>query len=132
MTILGENYQAEEVSEGVMQALECKERVPIQQETQTLASTTYQNFFRLFDKISGMTGTADTEAAEFKEIYGMDVVVLPTNQEMIRNDMNDVVYVNEEDKFNALVKEIKEIHEKTAPILLEQPLSKVQKSFRID
>ena len=61
-----------------------------------------------------MTGTADTEAAEFKEIYGMDVVVLPTNQEMIRNDMNDVVYVNEEDKFNALVKEIKEIHEKTA------------------
>ena len=65
-----------------------------------------------------MTGTADTEAAEFKEIYGMDVVVLPTNQEMIRNDMNDVVYVNEEDKFNALVKEIKEIHEKTAPILV--------------
>ena len=114
----GRKLPGRRVSEGVMQALECKERVPIQQETQTLASTTYQNFFRLFDKISGMTGTADTEAAEFKEIYGMDVVVLPTNQEMIRNDMNDVVYVNEDDKFNALVKEIKEIHEKTAPILV--------------
>ena len=114
----GRKLPGRRVSEGVMQALECKERVPIQQETQTLASTTYQNFFRLFDEISGMTGTADTEAAEFKEIYGMDVVVLPTNQEMIRNDMNDVVYVNEEDKFNALVKEIKEIHEKSAPILV--------------
>ena len=114
----GRKLPGRRVSEGVMQALECKERVPIQQETQTLASTTYQNFFRLFDKISGMTGTADTEAAEFKEIYGMDVVVLPTNQEMVRNDMNDVVYVNEEDKFNALVNEIKEIHKKTAPILV--------------
>ena len=71
------------ISEGVMQALECKERVPVQQETQTLASTTYQNFFRLFDKISGMTGTADTEAAEFKQIYNMDVVVIPTNQPMV-------------------------------------------------
>ena len=71
----GRKLPGRRVSEGVMQALECKERVPIQQETQTLASTTYQNFFRLFDKISGMTGTADTEAAEFKEIYGMDVVV---------------------------------------------------------
>jgi len=114
----GRKLPGRRVSEGVMQALECKERVPIQQETQTLASTTYQNFFRLFDKISGMTGTADTEAAEFKEIYGMDVVVLPTNQEMVRNDVNDVVYVDETDKFNALVKEIKEIHEKSAPILV--------------
>ena len=114
----GRKLPGRRVSEGVMQALECKERVPIQQETQTLASTTYQNFFRLFDKISGMTGTADTEAAEFKEIYGMDVVVLPTNQEMVRNDKNDVVYVNEADKFNALVREIKEIHEKSAPILV--------------
>ena len=114
----GRKLPGRRVSEGVMQALECKERVPIQQETQTLASTTFQNFFRLFDKISGMTGTADTEAAEFKEIYGMDVVVLPTNQEMIRNDVNDVVYVNEVDKFNALVNEIKEIHEKSAPILV--------------
>jgi len=114
----GRKLPGRRVSEGVMQALECKERVPIQQETQTLASTTYQNFFRLFDKISGMTGTADTEAAEFKQIYGMDVVVLPTNQEMIRQDMNDTVYVNEADKFNALVKEIKDIHAKDAPILV--------------
>lgn len=114
----GRKLPGRRVSEGVMQALECKERVPIQQETQTLASTTYQNFFRLFDKISGMTGTADTEAAEFKQIYGMDVVVLPTNQEMIRKDMNDTVYVNEADKFNALVKEIKDIHAKDAPILV--------------
>ena len=114
----GRKLPGRRVSEGVMQALECKERVPIQQETQTLASTTFQNFFRLFDKISGMTGTADTEAAEFKEIYGMDVVVLPTNQEMVRHDENDVVYVNEADKFNALVNEIKEIHEKSAPILV--------------
>ena len=114
----GRKLPGRRVSEGVMQALECKERVPIQQETQTLASTTYQNFFRLFDKISGMTGTADTEAAEFKQIYGMDVVVLPTNKAMIREDVNDVVYVNEEDKFNALVAEIKDIHAKTAPILV--------------
>ncbi len=114
----GRKLPGRRVSEGVMQALECKERVPIQQETQTLASTTYQNFFRLFDKISGMTGTADTEAAEFKEIYGMDVVVLPTNEEMIRKDMNDIVYVNEDEKYNALLKEIKGIHEKGAPILV--------------
>ena len=114
----GRKLPGRRVSEGVMQALECKERVSIQQETQTLASTTYQNFFRLFDRISGMTGTADTEAAEFKQIYGMNVVVLPTNQEMIRNDVNDTVYVNEADKFTALVKEIKDIHEKEAPILV--------------
>ena len=79
-----------------------------------------------------MTGTADTEAAEFKEIYGMDVVVLPTNQEMIRNDMNDVVYVNEEDKFNTLVKEIKEIHEKSAPILVGTASIESSENFQID
>ncbi len=114
----GRKLPGRRVSDGVMQALECKERVPVQQETQTLASTTYQNFFRLFDKISGMTGTADTEAAEFKEIYGMDVVVIPTNQEMIRQDVNDIVYVNEEDKYQALINEIKEINKKSAPILV--------------
>ena len=114
----GRKLPGRRVSDGVMQAIECKERVPIQQETQTLASTTYQNFFRLFDKISGMTGTADTEAAEFKEIYGMNVVVIPTNQKMVRNDANDVVYVNEEDKYQALIKEIKEINKKSAPILV--------------
>lgn len=114
----GRKLPGRRISEGVHQALECKEKVGIQQETQTLASTTYQNFFRLFDKISGMTGTADTEAAEFKEIYNMDVVVIPTNQPMVRNDVNDVVYVNEDDKFQALIKEIKTIHHKKAPILV--------------
>ena len=114
----GRKLPGRRISEGVHQALECKEKVGIQQETQTLASTTYQNFFRLFDKISGMTGTADTEAAEFKQIYNMDVVVIPTNQPMVRNDVNDVVYVNEEDKFQALMKEIKTIHDKKAPILV--------------
>ena len=106
------------ISEGVHQALECKEKVPIQQETQTLASTTFQNYFRLFDQISGMTGTADTEAAEFKQIYNMSVVVIPTNQTMVREDVNDVVYVNEEDKYSALLTEIKEINKKEAPILV--------------
>ncbi|MDA0344619.1 MAG: preprotein translocase subunit SecA [Proteobacteria bacterium] len=114
----GRKLPGRRISDGVHQALECKEKVGIQQETQTLASTTYQNFFRLFDKISGMTGTADTEAAEFKQIYNMDVVVIPTNQPMVRNDVNDVVYVNEEDKFQALIKEIKSIHDKKAPILV--------------
>jgi len=114
----GRKLPGRRVSDGVMQALECKEKVPIQQETQTLASTTYQNFFRLFSKISGMTGTADTEAAEFKEIYGMNVVVIPTNQAMIREDVNDVVYVNEEDKYQALINEIKKINKKSAPILV--------------
>ena len=114
----GRKLPGRRISEGVHQALECKEKVGIQQETQTLASTTYQNFFRLFDKISGMTGTADTEAAEFKEIYNMDVVVIPTNQPMVRSDVNDVVYVNEDDKFQALIKEIKTIHHKKAPILV--------------
>ena len=99
----GRKLPGRRISEGVHQALECKEKVPIQQETQTLASTTFQNYFRLFDQISGMTGTADTEAAEFKQIYNMSVVVIPTNQTMVREDVNDVVYVNEEDKYLSLI-----------------------------
>ena len=114
----GRKLPGRRISEGVHQALECKEKVPIQQETQTLASTTFQNYFRLFDQISGMTGTADTEAAEFKQIYNMSVVVIPTNQTMVREDVNDVVYVNEEDKYSALLTEIKEINKKEAPILV--------------
>ena len=114
----GRKLTGRRISEGVHQALECKEKVQIQQETQTLASTTYQNFFRLFDTISGMTGTADTEAAEFKQIYNMDVVVIPTNQPMVRDDVNDVVYVNEDDKYQALIAEIKNINTKKAPILV--------------
>ena len=114
----GRKLPGRRISEGVHQALECKEKVPIQQETQTLASTTFQNYFRLFDQISGMTGTADTEAAEFKQIYNMSVVVIPTNQTMVREDVNDVVYVNEDDKYSALLTEIKEINKKEAPILV--------------
>ena len=106
------------ISEGVHQALECKENVTIQRESQTLASTTFQNFFRLFKTLSGMTGTADTEAPEFREIYNLNVVIIPTNVPMARNDMNDLVFQNRNAKFKALVKEIIEIREKDAPVLV--------------
>ena len=106
------------MSEGVHQALECKENVPIQRESQTLASTTFQNFFRLFDRLSGMTGTADTEALEFKEIYGLDVVVIPTHKPMIREDKNDLVFLTKASKYKALINEIDVLREKMAPILV--------------
>jgi preprotein translocase subunit SecA len=80
-------------SEGIHQAIEAKEGVRIQNETQTLASTTFQNYFRLYRKLSGMTGTADTEAFEFRQIYGLDVVVIPTHKPMVRKDNNDLVYL---------------------------------------
>ena len=86
----GRTMPGRRMSEGVHQALECKENVPIQRESQTLASTTFQNFFRLFSNLSGMTGTADTEAIEFSQIYGLDVIIIPTNVPMIRNDHNDL------------------------------------------
>ena len=89
----GRTMPGRRMSDGVHQALECKENVPIQRESQTLASTTFQNFFRLFDNLSGMTGTADTEAVEFKQIYGLDVVIIPTNVPMIRDDLNDLVFL---------------------------------------
>ncbi|EEX34706.1 MULTISPECIES: preprotein translocase subunit SecA [Vibrio] len=95
-------------SEGLHQAVEAKEGVKIQNENQTLASITFQNFFRLYEKLSGMTGTADTEAFEFQSIYGLETVVIPTNKPMIRNDMPDVVYRTEADKFNAIIEDIKE------------------------
>ena len=79
-------------SDGIHQALEAKENVPIQNESQTLASTTFQNYFRMYTKLSGMTGTADTEAFEFKQIYGLDVLVIPTHKPMIRDDQNDLIY----------------------------------------
>ena len=91
------------MSEGIHQAIECKEDVPIQKESQTLASTTYQNFFRLFSQLSGMTGTADTEAAEFAEIYGLNVSIIPTNQPMARIDNEDLVFLTREAKFKALI-----------------------------
>ncbi|EGU41302.1 MULTISPECIES: preprotein translocase subunit SecA [Vibrio] len=95
-------------SEGLHQAVEAKEGVKIQNENQTLASITFQNFFRLYEKLSGMTGTADTEAFEFQSIYGLETVVIPTNKPMVRNDMPDVVYRTEQDKFNAIIEDIKD------------------------
>ena len=114
----GRTMSGRRMSEGIHQALECKENVPIQKESQTLASTTYQNFFRLFSQLSGMTGTADTEAAEFAEIYGLNVSIIPTNQPMARIDNEDLVFLTREAKFKALIAEIELLKEKEAPILV--------------
>ena len=105
-------------SEGLHQALEAKEGVKIEQENQTLASVTFQNFFRMYEKLAGMTGTADTEAAEFKKIYDLDVVIVPSHRPMIRDDFADVIYKNAKAKFRAIVREIKELHEKGQPVLV--------------
>ena len=106
-------------SEGLHQAVEAKEGLEIQPENQTLATTTFQNYFRLYKKLSGMTGTADTEAAEMKEIYGLDVVLIPTHRPMVRNDQNDLIYLNRNGKYNAIIQEIQKIHEEgVAPILI--------------
>ncbi|CAE6884526.1 preprotein translocase subunit SecA [Vibrio alginolyticus] len=105
-------------SEGLHQAVEAKEGVKIQNENQTLASITFQNYFRLYEKLSGMTGTADTEAFEFQSIYGLETVVVPTNKPMIRNDMPDVVYRTEAEKFAAIIEDIKERVEKGQPSLV--------------
>jgi preprotein translocase subunit SecA len=105
-------------SEGLHQAVEAKERVPIQEENQTLATITYQNFFRLYDKLSGMTGTALTEATEFMKIYQLPVVQIPTNMAMVRDDRNDQVYKTKEGKWNAVVKEIAARHENGQPVLV--------------
>ena len=103
---------------GLHQAIEAKEHVKIADESKTLATITFQNFFRMYDKLSGMTGTAMTEAAEFEEIYNLDVVEIPTNKPMIRKDENDVIYKNENAKFKAIVRSIKESHEKGQPVLV--------------
>ncbi len=105
-------------SEGLHQAVEAKEGVKIQNENQTLASITFQNYFRLYEKLSGMTGTADTEAFEFQSIYGLETVVIPTNKPMIRDDMADVVYRTEAEKFAAIIEDIKERVAKGQPILV--------------
>ncbi|CAM3517128.1 preprotein translocase subunit SecA [Vibrio aerogenes CECT 7868] len=105
-------------SDGLHQAVEAKEGVQIQNENQTLASITFQNYFRLYEKLSGMTGTADTEAFEFQSIYGLDTVVIPTNRPMIRDDMPDVVYRTESEKFAAIIEDIKERVQKGQPILV--------------
>ena len=103
---------------GLHQAIEAKEHVKIADESKTLATITFQNYFRMYDKLSGMTGTAMTEEAEFEEIYNLDVVEIPTNKPMIRKDENDVIYKNENAKFRAIVRSIKESHEKGQPVLV--------------
>ncbi len=105
-------------SEGLHQALEAKENVKIENENQTLATITFQNYFRMYDKLAGMTGTADTEAAEFKKIYNLDVSVIPTNMPMIRIDFPDVIYKTRREKFNAAIEEIKALHHKGQPVLV--------------
>ena len=105
-------------SDGLHQALEAKENVKIENENQTLASITFQNYFRMYDKLAGMTGTADTEAAEFKKIYDLDVMVIPTNKEMIRNDYPDAIYKTQKEKYDAAIKEIQKLNHKGQPVLV--------------
>ena len=105
-------------SEGLHQAIEAKESVNIQNENQTIASITFQNYFRLYDKLSGMTGTADTEAFEFQQIYGLEVVVVPTNKNMVRKDMGDLIYLTAREKYNAIIEDIKECTKKSQPVLV--------------
>jgi len=116
-------------SEGLHQALEAKENVKIENENQTLATVTFQNYFRMYNKLAGMTGTADTEAAEFKKIYNLDVMVIPTNQPMIRIDNPDVIYKTRKDKFDAAISEIVELNEKGQPVLVGTISIDVSESF---
>src|SRR5690554_16929 len=126
-------------SEGLHQAIEAKEGLKIQAESQTLASTTFQNYFRLYEKLAGMTGTADTEAFEFRQIYGLDVVVIPPNKPIQRIDYNDLVYLTQEEKFHAIIDEIKDVTSEGRPVLVgtasieaSELLSMLLKKARID
>lgn len=114
----GRTLQGRRWSDGLHQAVEAKEGVPVQRENQTLASITFQNLFRMYGKLAGMTGTADTEAYEFQSIYGLEVAVIPTNREMIRKDHPDAVFLNRAGKFRAVVNEIKECHARKQPVLV--------------
>ncbi len=114
----GRTMEGRRLSEGLHQALEAKEGLEIQSESQTLASTTFQNYFRLYGKLAGMTGTADTEAFEFSQIYGLDVLVIPTNMPMIRNDADDLIYLTMDEKFEAILEDIIEIQNAGAPVLV--------------
>ncbi len=105
-------------SEGLHQALEAKEGVEIQEESQTLAEITYQNYFRMYEKLAGMTGTAQTEATEFSEIYGLDVITIPTNKPIRRIDKNDLIYNTEEEKLDAVIEKVKEYHKRGQPVLI--------------
>jgi len=116
-------------SEGLHQALEAKENVKIENENQTLATITFQNYFRMYNKLAGMTGTADTEAAEFKKIYNLDVMVIPTNKKMIRNDNPDVIYKTRQEKYDAALEEIIELHKKGQPVLVGTISIDVSESF---
>ena len=116
-------------SEGLHQALEAKENVKIENENQTLATITFQNYFRMYVKLSGMTGTADTEAAEFKKIYNLDVNVIPTHRPMIRKDFPDVIYKTRREKFDAALEEIIELHRKGQPVLVGTISIDVSESF---
>ncbi len=117
-------------SEGLHQALEAKENVEIQEESQTLAEITYQNFFRLYDKLAGMTGTAQTEATEFSQIYGLDVISIPTNVPIARDDKNDLIYNTEREKLDAVVRRVKELNKKGQPVLIGT--ASIEKSEMID
>ena len=114
----GRTMPGRRLSEGMHQAIEAKENVNIQAESQTMASTTFQNYFRLYETLSGMTGTADTEAFEFRQIYGLECVVIPTNLPMKRKDMNDLVFMSKEEKLEAIVEETRTIIENNAPVLV--------------
>jgi len=114
----GRTMQGRRWSDGLHQAVEAKEGVSIQQENQTVASITFQNFFRLYDKLSGMTGTADTEAYEFQQIYGLEVVVIPTHRSMVRDDRVDLVYLTQLEKFAAIAEDIKDCQQRQQPVLV--------------
>jgi preprotein translocase subunit SecA len=114
----GRTMPGRRLSEGLHQAIEAKEGVAVQSESQTLASTTFQNYFRIYDKLAGMTGTADTEAYEFHQIYGLQVVVIPTNVPIQRRDLNDLVYLTQKDKYQAVIEHIQMVHAIGAPILV--------------
>jgi preprotein translocase subunit SecA len=114
----GRLMQGRRWSDGLHQAVEAKEGIQVRSENQTLASVTFQNFFRMYEKLAGMTGTADTEAPEFAKIYDLDVFVVPTNRPMIRKDLADVVFKTRREKFNAVVDEIRERHESSQPVLV--------------
>ena len=105
-------------SEGLHQAIEAKEGVNIQNENQTIASITFQNYFRLYNKLAGMTGTADTEAFEFQQIYGLEVVVVPTNKPMVRQDLGDLIYLTAREKFDSIIDDIRDCVDRGQPVLV--------------
>ena len=105
-------------SDGLHQAVEAKEGVRVREENQTVASITFQNYFRMYGKLAGMTGTADTEAFEFQQIYGLEVVVIPTHQPMVRNDAADLVYLTQKDKYDAIIEDIEDCVKRQQPVLV--------------